>query len=223
MRCLIHGSSGLRPSTSWLGNEHPQGVPATVPVSTPSRRVPDPVRDPRFLATGRAATAAMTCGEIDVLTSTPCGSQSLSLRCAATRMGAGSGINSHTSVLATSWFDRCLGNGYPCGCSHAGSQMSHPCTAGRTWEVNAGSAYARHTTLVLDSSLRMADELSFLRSGVRQEQLTSRLPPDSLLPRGAANIAPPRGAVVSYSLLRSSYCKNNPNHRDGTAPDGVSQ
>ena len=103
------------------------------------------------------------------------------------------------------------------------AQMRHPCTAGRTWEVNAGSAYARHTTLVLDSSLRMADELSFFRSGVRQEQLTSRLPPASLLPSGAANIALPRGAVVSYSLLRSSYCKNNPNHRDGTAPDGVSQ
>ena len=95
--------------------------------------------------------------------------------------------------------------------------------ASRSQEVNAGSAYARHTTLALDSSLRMADELSFLRSGVRQEQLTSRLLPASLLPSGAANIAPPRGAVVSYSLLRSSYCKNNPNHRDGTAPDGVSQ
>ena len=33
----------------------------------------DPDRDPRFLATGRAATAAMTCGQIDLLTSTPPG------------------------------------------------------------------------------------------------------------------------------------------------------
>ena len=81
LRCLIHGSSGLRPST---------------------------------------------CGPIDVLTSTPCGSQRLSLRCAATRMGARSEINSHTSVLATLWFDRCLGSGHPCVCSHAGSQMRSP-------------------------------------------------------------------------------------------------
>ena len=152
LRCLIHGSSGLRPSTAWLRSGHPQGVPASTPVSTPSRRVPtpidpsrrmlvltdfarlvvdpeattshrlmDPDRDPRFIATGRAATAAMTCGQINVRTSTPCGSQSLSLRCDATRMGARSEINSHTSVLATLWFDRCLGSGHPCGCSHAGS------------------------------------------------------------------------------------------------------
>ena len=33
----------------------------------------DPDRDPRFLATGRAATAAMTCGQTDLLTSTPPG------------------------------------------------------------------------------------------------------------------------------------------------------
>ena len=38
------------------------------------RRVEDPARDPRFIATGRAATAAMTCGQIIVRTSTPCGS-----------------------------------------------------------------------------------------------------------------------------------------------------
>ena len=54
-----------------------------VPAQTdPARRIPhpafitiyhrpeDPDRDPRFIATGRAATAAMTCGQI----STPCGS-----------------------------------------------------------------------------------------------------------------------------------------------------
>ena len=143
---------GAAPLDLWLRNGHPQGVPASTPVSTPSRRVPtpidpsrrmpvltdfarlvvdpeattshrlmDPDRDPRFIATGRAATAAMTCGQINVRTSTPCGSQSLSLRCDATRMGARSEINSHTSVLATLWFDRCLGSGHPCGCSHAGS------------------------------------------------------------------------------------------------------
>ena len=33
----------------------------------------DPDRDPRFIATGRAAIAAMTCGQIDLLTSTPLG------------------------------------------------------------------------------------------------------------------------------------------------------
>ncbi len=33
----------------------------------------DPVRDPRFIATGRAAIAAKTCGKVDVLTSTPPG------------------------------------------------------------------------------------------------------------------------------------------------------
>ena len=26
LRCPVHGSSGPRPSTSWLGNGHPQGV-----------------------------------------------------------------------------------------------------------------------------------------------------------------------------------------------------
>ena len=26
LRCLIHGFSGLRPLTSWIGNGHPQGV-----------------------------------------------------------------------------------------------------------------------------------------------------------------------------------------------------
>ena len=158
---------GATPLDLWLRSGHPQGVPASTPVSTPSRRVPaladlsqwvptpidfaqrvpvltdfarlvvdpeattshrlmDPDRDPRFIATGRAAIAAMTCGQINVRTSTPCGSQSLSLRCAATRMGARSEINSHTSVLATLWFDRCLGNGHPCGCSHACSQMRSP-------------------------------------------------------------------------------------------------
>ena len=188
---------GATPLDLWLRSGHPQGVPASTPVSTPSRRVPaladpsqrvptpidfarrvlaladpsqrvptpidlaqrvptpidpsrrmpvltdfvrlvvepeattshrlmDPDWDPRFIATGRAATAAKTCGPIDALTSTPCGSQSLSLRCAATRMGARSEINSHTSVLATLWFDRCLGSAHPCGCSHAGSQMRHP-------------------------------------------------------------------------------------------------
>ena len=39
----------------------------------PFAGVMDPDRDPRFLATGRAATAAMTCGQIDLLTSTPPG------------------------------------------------------------------------------------------------------------------------------------------------------
>ncbi len=38
------------------------------------RRGADPARDLRFIATGRAATAAMTCGQILVRTATPCGS-----------------------------------------------------------------------------------------------------------------------------------------------------
>ena len=39
----------------------------------PFAGVMDPDRDPRFIATGRAAIAAMTCGQIDLLTSTPLG------------------------------------------------------------------------------------------------------------------------------------------------------
>ncbi|WP_297132859.1 hypothetical protein [uncultured Porphyromonas sp.] len=84
---------GATPLDLWLGNGHPQGVPAP---TDPARWVPalidlyrqvtghafvalyhrpeDPARDPRFIATGRAATAAMTCGQIIVRTSTPCGS-----------------------------------------------------------------------------------------------------------------------------------------------------
>ena len=37
----------------------------------------------------------------------------------ATRKGAGYGMNSHTSAFATSWLDRCLESGHPCGCGHA--------------------------------------------------------------------------------------------------------
>ncbi|WP_155802378.1 hypothetical protein [Porphyromonas bennonis] len=84
---------GAAPLDLWLRNGHPQGVPAP---TDPYRRVPtptnparwvtdpafialyhrpeDPARDPRFIATGRAATAAMTCGQIIVRTATPCGS-----------------------------------------------------------------------------------------------------------------------------------------------------
>lgn len=40
----------------------------------PFAGVMDPDRDPRFIATDRAAIAAMTCGQIDLLTPTPCGS-----------------------------------------------------------------------------------------------------------------------------------------------------
>ena len=94
---------GATPLDLWLRNGPPQGVPApTYPArrvtdptdpyrwvtapTDPYRRVPhpafialyrwveDPARDPRFIATGRAATAAMTCGQIIVRTSTPCGS-----------------------------------------------------------------------------------------------------------------------------------------------------
>ena len=39
----------------------------------PFAGVMDPDRDPRFIATGRAAIAAMTCVQIDLLTSTPLG------------------------------------------------------------------------------------------------------------------------------------------------------
>ena len=46
----------------------------TDPEATTSYRPEDPARDPRFIATGRAAIAAMTCGQIIVRTSTPCGS-----------------------------------------------------------------------------------------------------------------------------------------------------
>ena len=93
---------GAAPLDLWLGNGHPQGVPTPIdyarwvtnttdpyrwvpaltdpirlvtdPEATTSYRLMDPARDPRFIATGRAATAAMTCGQIIVRTSTPCGS-----------------------------------------------------------------------------------------------------------------------------------------------------
>ena len=94
---------GATPLDLWLRNGHPQGVPTPidpyrrVPTPTdparwvtdpidPYRWVPgtafitiyhrpeDPARDLRFIATGRAAIAAMTCGQIIVRASTPCGS-----------------------------------------------------------------------------------------------------------------------------------------------------
>ena len=86
---------GATPLDLWLRNGHPQGVPApTDPVrwvtdpafvalyhrpENPAfialyRWVEDPARDLRFIATGRAATAAMTCGQTIVRTATPCGS-----------------------------------------------------------------------------------------------------------------------------------------------------
>ena len=48
-------------------------VPGTAFI-TIYHRPEDPARDLRFIATGRAATAAMTCGQIIARTSTPCGS-----------------------------------------------------------------------------------------------------------------------------------------------------
>ncbi|WP_297132853.1 hypothetical protein [uncultured Porphyromonas sp.] len=84
---------GAAPLDLWLRNGHPQGVPTLTDtyrwgpalidpyrwVEDPAfitlyRWVADPARDPRFIATGRAATAAMTCGQIIVRTKTPCGS-----------------------------------------------------------------------------------------------------------------------------------------------------
>lgn len=38
---------------------------------------------------------------------------------AATRKESGYELNSHTSVFATSWLDRCLESGHPCGCGNA--------------------------------------------------------------------------------------------------------
>ena len=57
----------------------------------PFAGVMDPDRDPRFIATGRAAIAAMTCGQIDLLTSTPLGRRTYCLtgKCDAL---AGSGL-----------------------------------------------------------------------------------------------------------------------------------
>ena len=74
---------GATPLDLWLRNGHPQGVPApTDPYRWVTdhafialyRWVEDPARDPRFIATGQAATAAMTCGQTIVRTATPCGS-----------------------------------------------------------------------------------------------------------------------------------------------------
>ena len=51
-------------------------------------RVEDPDRDPRLIATGRAAIAAMTCGQFNVLTSTPCGSHRMHIAPSAIHKGA---------------------------------------------------------------------------------------------------------------------------------------
>ena len=53
-----------------LSDEADEGIGR---VDDPFAGVMDPDRDPRFIATGRAAIAAMTCGQIDLLTSTPPG------------------------------------------------------------------------------------------------------------------------------------------------------
>ena len=51
-------------------------------------QVEDPDRYPRLIATGRAAIAAMTCGQINVLTSTPCGSHRMHVASSTIHKGA---------------------------------------------------------------------------------------------------------------------------------------
>ncbi|WP_210394767.1 hypothetical protein, partial [Porphyromonas sp. HMSC065F10] len=64
----------LHPKDAY-GVSAPAGELPSLPQRSTSRWVMDPVRDPGFLATGRAAIAAKTCGQINALTTTPCGSQ----------------------------------------------------------------------------------------------------------------------------------------------------
>ena len=127
---------GATPLDLWLRSEHPQGVPASTPVSTPSRRMPvltdfarlvvdpeattshrlmDPDRDPRFIATGRAATAAMTCGKVSVLTSTPIGCRTSSPPPSATHKGSLSFASADPRVIGATPLDPRLWSGHPGG------------------------------------------------------------------------------------------------------------
>ena len=125
---------GATPLDLWLGNGHPQGVPTPIdpsswwsattdpyrrmtdPEATTSYRPEDPARDPRFIATGRAATAAMTCGQINVLTSTPCGSPGK--RISARRPARGRGGRDGSLYIGHCFADdRCLWSEHPSGAS----------------------------------------------------------------------------------------------------------
>ena len=52
---------------------------------------------------------------------------------AATRKESGYELNSHTSVFATSWLDRCLESGHSCGCGHAADGRLSNASAGLTF------------------------------------------------------------------------------------------
>ena len=93
----------------------PPSLQTADPVATiSSREVMDPARDPRFIATGRAATAAKTCGQIKALTATPPGCRTSSpLLCdpKGSRMYA----SADPRVFGASPLDPWLWSGHPQG------------------------------------------------------------------------------------------------------------
>ncbi len=77
--------------------------------------MPDPARDPRSIATGRAATAAMTCGKVSVLTSTPIGCRTSSPPPSATHKGSLSFASADPRVIGATPLDPRLWSGHPGG------------------------------------------------------------------------------------------------------------
>ena len=77
--------------------------------------MPDPARDPRSIATGRAATAAMTCGKVSVLTSTPPGCRTSSPPPSATHKGSLSFASADPRVIGATPLDPRLWSGHPGG------------------------------------------------------------------------------------------------------------
>ena len=77
----------------------------------------DPDRDPRFIATGRAAIAAMTCGQIDLLTSTPLGRRTPGASLIVRHPGGVAGLLALTvpRVFGATPLDPRLWSGHPQG------------------------------------------------------------------------------------------------------------
>ena len=74
----------------------------------------DPARDPRFIATGQAATAAKTCGKVSVLTPTPPGCRT-SPSPSATHKGSLSYASADPRVIGATPLDPRLWSGHPGG------------------------------------------------------------------------------------------------------------
>ena len=101
----------------------------------------DPDRDPRFIATGRAALAAMTCGQIDLLTSTPPGCRTPGASLIVRHPGgvAGSFVTPSHGSSGLTPLDLWLGSGHPGGVPPR--RQAH-CLIGRRDDLSDGSAGA---------------------------------------------------------------------------------